>query len=71
LYADDLMLSAESDAELSEKTVNWKVGMELKCLQMNMFDCLCQEHWKAQLVAAVWHARVKADLESFLLRCSG
>ena len=30
LYADDLILMAESEVELSEKIVNWKAGMEVK-----------------------------------------
>ena len=45
LYADDLISMAESEVEPSEKIVNWKVGMEVKGLQMNtrktkvMFGC--------------------------------
>ena len=34
LYADDLILMAESEVELSEKIVNWKAGMEVKGLKM-------------------------------------
>ena len=49
LYADDLILTAESEMELSEKIVNWKVGMEVKGLKMNtgktkvMFGCSTTE----------------------------
>ena len=35
LYADDLILMAESETELREKIVKWKAGMEAKGLKMN------------------------------------
>ena len=31
----DLILTAESEVELSEKIVNWKAGMEVKGLKTN------------------------------------
>ena len=34
MYADDLILTAESEVELCEKIVNWKAGMEVKALKM-------------------------------------
>ena len=36
LYADDLVLIAESEVELVEKIRNWKAGMEDKGLRVNM-----------------------------------
>ena len=35
LYADDLILMAESEVELCEKIVNWEAGMDVKGLNMN------------------------------------
>jgi len=35
LYADDLILMAESETELCEKIVKLKAGMEVKGLKMN------------------------------------
>jgi len=36
LYADDLILTAESEVELHEQIVNWTAGMEVKgVLKMN------------------------------------
>jgi len=35
LHADDLILMAESEVELSEMIVNWKAGMKVKGLKMN------------------------------------
>ena len=45
LYANDLILMAESKESLREKTVQWKSGLEAKGLKMNigkmklMFSC--------------------------------
>jgi len=45
LYADDLILMAESEESLRDKIVKWKSGLEAKCLKMNtrktkpMFSC--------------------------------
>ena len=45
LYADDLVLTAESEESLCAKTVKWKSGLEAKGLKMNagktkvMFNC--------------------------------
>ena len=45
LYADDLILMAESEESLCDKIVKWKSGLEAKCLKMNigktkvMFNC--------------------------------
>ena len=36
LYADDLVLMAESEVELVEKIRKWKAGMEDKGLRVNM-----------------------------------
>src|SRR5260221_3919772 len=36
LYADDLVLMAESEEELREKLLKWKVGMEAKDLKVNV-----------------------------------
>ena len=36
LYADDLMISAESMEELLVKLKTWKAEMEKKCLRVNM-----------------------------------
>ena len=35
LYADDLMLMAESEESLRDKIVKWKSGLEAKGLKMN------------------------------------
>jgi len=45
LYADDLILMAESEESLRDKIVKWKSGLEAKALKMNtgktkvMFSC--------------------------------
>jgi len=45
LYADDLILMAESEESLRDKIVKWKSGLEAKGLKMNtgktkvMFSC--------------------------------
>jgi len=45
LYADDLILMAESEESLRDKIVKRKSGLEAKCLKMNtgktkvMFNC--------------------------------
>ena len=45
LYADDLILMAESEGSLRDKIVKWKSGLEAKGLKMNtgkskvMFSC--------------------------------
>ena len=45
LYADDLILMAESEESLHDKIVKWKSGLEAKGLKMNtgkakvMFSC--------------------------------
>ena len=45
LYADDLILMAESEESLRDKIVKWKSGLEAKSLKMNtgktkiMFSC--------------------------------
>ena len=45
LYADDLILMAESEESLRDKIAKWKSGSEAKCLKMNtgktkvMFSC--------------------------------
>jgi len=45
LYADDLILMAESEESLCDKIVKWKSGLEAKGLKMNtektkvMFRC--------------------------------
>ena len=45
LYADDLILMAESEESLRDKRVKWKSGLEAKGLKMNtgktkvMFSC--------------------------------
>ena len=45
LYADDLILMAESEESLRDKIVKWKSGLDAKCLKMNtgktkvMFSC--------------------------------
>ena len=45
LYADDLILMAESEESLRDKIVQWKSGLEAKGLKMNtgktkvMFNC--------------------------------
>ena len=45
LYADDLILMAESEESLRDKIVKWKSWLEAKCLRMNtgktkvMFSC--------------------------------
>jgi len=45
LYADDLILMAESEESLPSKIVKWKSGLEAKGLKMNtgktkvMFSC--------------------------------
>src|SRR5260221_12313405 len=36
LYADDLVLMAESENELREKLLKWKVGLEAKGLKVNV-----------------------------------
>ena len=49
LYADDLILMAESEESLHDKIVKWKSGLEAKCLKMNtgktkvMFSCSCRQ----------------------------
>ena len=35
LYADDLILMAESEERLRDKIVKWKSGLEAKGLKMN------------------------------------
>ena len=35
LYADDLILMAESEESLRDKIVKWKSGLEAKGLKMN------------------------------------
>ena len=35
LYADDLILMAESEIELCKKIVKWKAGIKAKGLKMN------------------------------------
>ena len=45
LYADDLILTAESEEYLRDKIVKWKCGLEAKGLKINigktkvMFSC--------------------------------
>jgi len=45
LYADDLIVMAESEESLRDKIVKWKSGLEAKGLKMNigktkvMFNC--------------------------------
>ena len=45
LYADDLIVMAESEESLSDKIVKWRSGLEAKGLKMNigktkvMFNC--------------------------------
>jgi len=45
MYADDLILTAQSEESLRDKTVKWKSGLEAKRLKMNtrktkvMFSC--------------------------------
>ena len=45
LYADDLILMAESEESLHDKIIKWKSGLEAKGLKMNtgktkvMFSC--------------------------------
>ena len=34
LYADDLVLMAESEAELKQKLLKWKNRMEAKCVKL-------------------------------------
>jgi len=42
LYANDLILMAESEEKLHQKIVKWKVGMKVKGLKMST--------WKAQVI---------------------
>ena len=41
LYADDLVIMANSVEELSEKVHTWKMGMEAKGLRVNMGKTKC------------------------------
>jgi len=49
LYADDLILMAESEESLHDKIVKWKSGLEAKGLKMNagktkvMFNCIMKD----------------------------
>jgi len=43
LYADDLILTAESEESLRDKIVKWKSGLEAKCLKTWRWG---QEKWR-------------------------
>ena len=51
LYADDLILMAESEESLRDKIVKWKSGLEAKGLKMNtgkmklMFSCSIKDYY--------------------------
>jgi len=55
LYADDLVLMAESEESLHEKTVQWKSRLKAKGLKWNtgktkaMFNCSRKDRWKRVL----------------------
>ena len=56
LYADDLILMAESEESLRDKIVKWKSGLEANGLKMNrgktkvMFSCIMKD----KVEVALW-----------------
>jgi len=57
LYADDLILMAESEESIRDKIVKWKSGLEAKGLKMNtgktkvMFSCSMKDKVEEKLVS--------------------
>jgi len=69
LYADDLILMAESEESLRDKTVKWKSGLEAKGMKMNtgkmkvMF--ICSIRWKRKVSGPVVYVRKELAIIQF------
>ena len=74
LYADDLILMAESEESLCDKIVKWKSELEAKSLKMNtmnrgktkvIFSCSIKIKWKRTVSGSVVYVRRELAIIQF------
>ena len=71
LYADDLILMAESEESLCDKIVKWKSGLEAKGLKIYtgktkvMFSCSMKDKWKRKVNGLVVYVRRELAIIQF------
>ena len=71
LYADDLILMAESEESLRDKIAKCKSGLEAKCLKMNtgktkvMFSSSMKIRWKRKVSGPVVYVRRELAIIQF------